>query len=228
MAATFANHVALALELSDAREDAERVSLLEDRDRIARDLHDHVIQRLFATGLGLEGLATGSRDERLARRLADHVSDLDETIRQIRASIFELQHGLHGGSIAIRARLLELADASTRMLGFRPTMKFSGPVDTVITGALAEDVMAVAREALSNVGRHAHSSHAELCLTASAAVVVLEVADDGVGIAPDRGPESGLENIRRRAVQRGGFAALSKSRLGGVLLHWESPLDSAH
>jgi signal transduction histidine kinase len=231
MATTFANHAATALELADARADQQRVVLLEDRDRIARDLHDHVIQRLFAAGLTVQSVAAGmGRDDR-AERLERVVTGIDETIRQIRTSIFQLRGQLGPETGTVRVRLLGVLVEITPLLSFEPRLRFGGPIDSVVPESIVDDLEAVTREALTNVARHARATHAEVALTASATEVVLDVVDDGVGIgATDR--RSGLANLRERAERLNGSLILTSpapqdpSTTGkGTHLRWTIPLS---
>jgi two-component system, NarL family, sensor histidine kinase DevS len=129
MAMTFANHASVARELAGARADQQRMALLEDRDRIARDLHDHVIQRLFATGLAVQSVASTLRDDARSQRLGQVIDDIDETIRQIRTSIFELRGPIGPGDPTLRSRLLDVANDLADGLGFSPVVRFQGPVD---------------------------------------------------------------------------------------------------
>jgi signal transduction histidine kinase len=230
MAMTFANHAALALELADARDDQQRVVLLEDRDRIARDLHDHVIQRLFAAGLTVQSVASGLGASELAGRLSRVVSDLDETIRQIRTSIFQLRGPLGPQTGTLRTSLLAVVAEATPLLGFEPRVRFTGPIDAVVPDAVVDDIVAVLREALSNVARHANASRADVEVTASATDVAIEVTDDGVGIG-DASRRSGLANLRLRAERHGGTLELTHAtpRDGhpiakGTRLRWTIPL----
>jgi len=231
MATTFANHAAVALELADARANRERISLLEDRDRIARDLHDHVIQRLFGAGLTVESVASGLRDDPRAPRLAQVVDDIDETIRQIRTSIFQLRGSLSPQSGAVRARILGVVAEVEPLLGFAPYVDFDGPVDALVSDAVLDDLVAVAREGLTNVARHAQAGSVQVRLSAAPDQLALELVDDGVGIG-DTGRRSGLANLRRRAEQRGGSFALtcpaprpgSVADRGGTSLLWAIPL----
>lgn len=230
MATTFANHAAIALELADARADQQRVLLLEDRDRIARDLHDHVIQRLFAAGLSVESVAARLSGSGEADRLARVVGDIDDTIRQIRSSIFQLRGNLASAVSGLRTKLLKLTDEMVESLGFRPQLSFTGPVDIVADDALIENSEAVLREALSNVSRHAGASQVEISVAALDNELTIEVTDDGVGMsATER--RSGLENLRRRAEQLGGsFEVTSPWQVpehseGGTRLQWKIPLS---
>jgi len=223
MATTFANHAAVALELADARADQQRVVLLEDRDRIARDLHDHVIQRLFAAGLTVQSLQARQPDPTAAAKLGQVVTDLDDTIRQIRSSIFDLRGALSASPTSVRSGLLGVAAEQAGQLGFEPALRFTGPVDTLVDQALAGDLAAVLREALSNVARHARASKAEVTLEVSFTAVCLEVRDDGVGFG-DTTRRSGLANLTERAARRGGSMTVTSSPDEGTQLRWQIPL----
>jgi signal transduction histidine kinase len=237
MAALFAGHAAVALELSDARADQQRVALLEDRDRIARDLHDHVIQRLFAAGLTVQrvtadlgatepGLAAGGTGKAAgdnARRLSQVVDGIDDTIRQIRTTIFRLQGPLAPSASSIRTRILAVADEATTTLGFAPDVRFTGPVDTSAPPDAADDVLAVVREALSNIARHARAAEASVDLRVDHDQLRVEIADNGVGMT-DATRRSGLDNLRRRAEDRGGSITLTTPDTGGTRLTWAIPL----
>ena len=222
MATTFANHAAVALELADARTDQQRVVLLEDRDRIARDMHDHVIQRLFATGLTVQSVQTRLTDAEQAARLGDVVGDLDETIRQIRRSIFELRGPIAAGTASARTRLFAVIAELSSMLGFDPEARLSGPIDAMVTEPVIDDLVGVLREALTNVARHAHASAVEVDIIATGADLILEVADNGVGL-PEAGPQSGLLNMRQRAERHGGSLALTAPAAKGTHLRWTIP-----
>ena len=224
MASSFANHAAVALELADARADQQRVVLLEDRDRIARDLHDHVIQRLFAAGLTVQSLQARQAEPAAAAKLGQVVTDLDDTIRQIRTSIFDLRGSLSTPSASVRTALLGVAAEHAGHLGFEPTVRFSGPVDTLVDHALADDLAAVLREALSNVARHARASRADVTLEVSFTEVCLQISDDGVGIG-DTARRSGLANLSQRAVRRGGSMTVTSSPDEGTHLRWQIALS---
>ncbi len=174
MATTFANHATLALELADGRADQQRVALLEDRDRIARDLHDHVIQRLFAAGLSVQSIASSLGSDPRGLRLAQIVSDIDDTISQIRTSIFELRGPLGPETGTARSQLLAVVAEVSPLLGFDPQVRFGGPIDSVVPDELVLDLTAVLREALTNVARHARATRVELEITATAGEVYLE------------------------------------------------------
>jgi two-component system, NarL family, sensor histidine kinase DevS len=223
MAAGFANQAALAIELAEARAEQQRAVMLDERERIAADLHDHVIQRLFAAGLSLQSTAgtLGTGDP--ADRILAIVDDLDATIRQIRTSIFQLQQLPQARAPGLRARLLDVATDLTPVLGFEPAVRFSGVIDA---GAddLGEDVLAVVRESLSNVARHARAASVEVDVAATADRLTVDVRDDGVGLGrTDR--RSGLDNLRRRAERRGGTCTVGPREPAGTWLSWSVPLS---
>jgi len=217
---SFAAQAALAMELARARADQQRLVVLQDRERIARDLHDHVIQRLFASGLALEGLA-GSADAPTASRLVAVVDDLDVTIRQIRNLIFRLQ--AQETTRTLRSSVLQVSDEAASGLGFEPDVSFEGPVDTIADDPLVDDVVAVCREALSNVVRHAQAAWVMLQVAAADAALTVVVADDGVGLG-DGSRRSGLRNLERRALHHGGTCSLDDRPAGGTVLRWSIPL----
>ena len=230
MASTFADHAAVALELADARTDQQRIALLEDRDRIARDLHDHVIQRLFALGLTVQSVASGLGDDARAQRLVRVVTDIDETIRQTRTSIFQLRGPLGPETGSVRVRLLSVAAEVGLLLECEPQLRFQGPVDAVVPEAVVDDLVAVLREALTNTARHASARNVEVDVLASPAELTLTVADDGTGL-DGATRRSGLANLRRRAEQHGGtlvLAAATENAIPpdheGTRLTWTIPL----
>ncbi|GAB3170896.1 two-component system sensor histidine kinase [Myceligenerans halotolerans] len=203
----FAAQGAVALELAEGRASAERVALLRDRERIARDLHDLAIQRLYATGLSLQRTARTAPPQ-IAEHLTTAVDDVDETISLIRTTIYRLQPGdRYGGTgsrrVGLRSRVITEVDATVVPLGFAPRLRFEGAVDTLVTPEVADHVVAVLREGLSNVARHASATRAGVLLTVADDDVVLTVADDGVGIPPGAA-HSGLRNLARRAEELGG------------------------
>jgi signal transduction histidine kinase len=227
LASGFAALAGVALEFARARADQQKMALFADRDRIARDLHDHVIQQLFAIGLSLQAIAeTVGPDHDVEARLRDKVRDVDRTIRQIRTSIFELHGPLIGDREGVRADALTVAAELIPALGFAPHVTFSGPVDTVITGPLAEDVLACLREALTNVAKHAGASSVDVHLHLIGDEVRLQVLDDGRGVPAGARLSglSGLDNLRVRAENRGGSFHFGPAPAGGTELLWKAPI----
>jgi signal transduction histidine kinase len=223
MAGGFANHASVALELADARASEQRIVLLEDRERIARDLHDHVIQELFAIGLSLESAAALiGPDHPATQRVQQRVADIDRTIRQIRTSIFELRGPLAAPAEGLRKDVLSIAADLTPALGFSPGVTFGGPVDVAMPADLADDVVACVREGLTNIAKHAHASRANVDITLTADDLTLTVTDNGVGIT-QTGRISGLANLRERAAKHGGSFDISTGLNGGATLTWTIP-----
>ena len=218
--AGFADQVALSLDRTQALADRQELALISDRERIARDLHDIVIQRLFATGLQLQGVAAMTGDGPVAERLDRSVADLDDTIKAIRGTIFELQD--RSGD-SLRAGIRGLVKEYVPVLGFTPVVRTSGPLDTVVPPALGAQLLAVLREAVSNVARHALADGAEVDVTVTGDRLELRVADDGVGL-PAAISESGLRNARRRAADLGGTLSVAPVGDRGTVLVWRVPL----
>jgi signal transduction histidine kinase len=199
-------------------------ALTEDRDRIARDLHDSVIQRLFAIGLSLQGTARLVERPEAVMRIGEAIDKIDETIRQLRKAIFDIEltinkEGLH-------PKVLDLLHELRPVLGIHPQVSFSGPVDHVVTGQLSEEVLAVLREALTNVGKHAQATQVVVTIAAGDELRIV-VADDGDGMGEEPTAGLGLRNIRQRAARRGGSVELGTSREGGTRLTWHVPLAKA-
>ncbi|MFG1807737.1 GAF domain-containing protein [Streptomyces sp. NPDC049040] len=225
--AAFAGQAALAMELAERRRAAEQVALLEDRDRIARDLHDLAIQRLFATGMTLQSSLRFIEHPEANERVLRAVDDLDETIKIIRSTIFGLRaKEADRKRLSLRARTVAAAESAARTLGFTPSLRMEGLIDTDVPQAVAEDVVAVLEEALSNAARHAQASAVEVSLTVSAGRLVLTVTDNGVGL-PEQGRRSGLRNLAERAEQRGGGMTATAREEGGTRLMWRVPLPPA-
>jgi signal transduction histidine kinase len=223
-AATFAGHAAVALELADARRNQQRMALMEDRARIARDLHDHVIQQLFAAGMTVQAVTPRLDDQAAVDTLETVVDHIDEAIKQIRTSIFQLRpHALSGGGL--RTAVLEVVSEVTPALGLDPWVHFVGPVDAVSDDDLAQDVTAVVREALTNAARHAQARRVEVRVHASAAEIDVTVEDDGVGLG-DSERRSGLANLRARAERRSGTCEVLPGDPVGTRLLWSVPLGS--
>ena len=217
----------IAVENARLHQRVGEVAVLEDRDRMARDLHDTVIQRLFAVGLSLQSMAAPAEAAGMADRLRSAVGDLDVTIRQVRSTIYEL------GSVdverGVRAGVLSIIRELDSHLGFHLGVAFDGPVEAVVPDPVAEQLYAVVREAVTNVGRHAQASSARLVLSARDGVCRLEVTDDGQGIEGDHGEQGGLGlgNMAHRAEKLGGHLTLGRPDGGGTTLVWEVPLDVA-
>ena len=220
---SFAAQATVAIRLGNSAADRELVAVLGDRDRIARDLHDLVIQRLFATGMALEGAVRGITPPEAADRIRRAIDDLDATIREIRTSIFALQSPAPAAGEGLRTAVLQATRAATESLGFEPEVVFRGPVDTLVPGPIAEQLLAVVREALSNAARHAAASSVIVTVEAEPDVVCLTVTDDGKGLAPG-GRRSGLANLARRARDLGGSFDARPGDDGGTVVEWRVPI----
>jgi signal transduction histidine kinase len=219
----FAGQASIALELASRRREAEQLLVYADRDRIARDLHDLVIQRLFASGMQLESALRLITDTRAAERVGRVIGDLDETIRDIRATIYALQKPRPDEAPGPRARLLGVAESAGQALGSPPAVHFDGPIDTQVATDVGEALVTVLGEALSNVVRHAKAGRVDVSVAARNGEVRLEVRDDGVGL-PEGGRRSGLANLERRATELGGSFQASAASQGGTRLVWRAPL----
>jgi signal transduction histidine kinase len=225
MMRTFCAHAALAIEFARAQEDRQRLAVFEDRDRIARDLHDLVIQRLFAVGLGLQGLTKLIVRPQVAERITGFVDELDLTIREIRRSIFSLQEPSEG-PVSLRGELLRAVQEAASMLGYEPRVSLAGPLDSLVPEETRPDLLATLREALSNAARHAdaRSVSVEVAVDAQGAEVQLVVRDDGRGMPTEPGRQSGLANLADRAERWGGRFAVDSAPGDGTTLTWTAPL----
>lgn len=224
VAASFAGQAALALERADAQADQERVALLEDRDRIGRDLHDHVIQSLFAAGLSLQSIAATLGPGGAADRIDEQIGAIDQTIHQIRTSIFDLRAAPERADTGLRSKVLAVVQTIEVGLPAVPNVTFRGPVDLFVDGSVCEDVIAVVREALTNVGRHAAAEVVGVTVEADGASLQIMVHDDGVGPADVLGDRSGLANLEHRAMARGGSFSFTARDPRGSVLSWSVPL----
>jgi signal transduction histidine kinase len=229
-AEVFGRHAALALEVARGHEDQQRLALYEDRDRIARDLHDHVIQRLFATGLSMQGLRKLTTQPGIAERLGGYVEELDHTIRDIRRAIFALHEAAEPNAPAsLPAQLLRIAQEASAALPVEPRMTFTGPIETSVPDDVRDDAVATLREALSNVARHAAAGRVDVQVICDPALGQLElrVRDDGrgMGSGPPRG--RGLANMGDRARRWGGTFVARTCADGGTEVRWSVPLRRA-
>lgn len=216
----FATQAALALERATERAARHELEVVADRERIARDLHDHVIQRIFAVGLAMQGTRRRAGDlPDVAERLDAHIDELQAVIQEIRTTIFDLHRIGPGGSL--RAAVREIVNRLTEDSALRVSLRISGPID-VVGEQLAGHAQAVIHEAVSNVVRHAYAS--AMTVTVSAAdELIIEVADDGVGI-PDVGARSGLVGLADRAAALGGELSVTAPPGGGTRFVWSAPL----
>jgi signal transduction histidine kinase len=226
LTADLAVQAAVVLELSDRRRDSELLSLYADRDRIGRDLHDLAIQRLFATSMSLQGAYKITQKPAVAKRIGQAISDLDDTIKVIRSTIFALHsHELaEDEAPSPRARVIEACERVAEQLGFSPSVRFSGPVDTLVSEDVADHLVAVLREALSNAVRHAQASKVDVEVSVDGTHAKLTVIDDGVGI-PAKVRRSGLANLAERAEQLGGGFGTHPGADRGTVLSWSVPLE---
>jgi PAS domain S-box-containing protein len=200
-----------------------QLALFEDRERIARDLHDRIIQRLFACGLSLQGLASSIDDNVTTGRLEQTVDDIDESIRDLRTVIFGLTRRASRSSV--RSEVLNLASDAARSLSFEPRVRFDGPVDTMVSSALGEHLLTVLREALANVAKHARASCVDIDVFVAHGLL-LRVVDDGVGMPETlTRPGDGLRNLASRAEKLGGVCRVQGRAEGGTVIEWEVPLD---
>jgi signal transduction histidine kinase len=202
------------------------LDLLADRERIAMDLHDTVIQQLFATGMSLQATSRVAGDPEVNSRIQQAVDDLDTTIRQIRSSIFALSASTRSTPTDVRARMLDVIADTSDALGFEPRIQFSGPVDSSTTPSMAEELLVSLREALSNVARHAEATAVDVQIGVESDQLVLRVTDNGVG-APAGSMSSagrGLGNLSKRARRLGGSFELKAGDPGGTIVEWRVPL----
>ena len=222
----FAAQVAVSLELAEHRNGDTRLALVEDRERIARDLHDVVIQRLFAIGLTLESASRSISELDAGTQVSRAIDELDETIKEIRTTIFGLQGPVGtdaSGQAGLRARIVAVGQQAIPALGFVPSLRFDGLIDTTVPDRLSDQVVAVLREALSNAARHARARHVDVVLAVSPDTVTLSVDDDGIGIT-ETGRRSGLRNMEVRAKASGGRLVLADRVPSGTHIEWQVPI----
>jgi signal transduction histidine kinase len=228
MVHTFASQAALVVEFSRVTGDRQRLAIFEDRDRIARDLHDLIIQRLFATGLGLQALMPRAQPLEIAQKISGYVDDLDTTIHDVRKTIFSLQEP-EERPVGLRGEILRTLTAATAVLQFEPQLTMRGPLDSAVPSPLRPDLVAVLGEALTNIARHAKARTAEVqvLLDTASRVVTLVIEDDGVGPDPDNVAGHGTVNMAARARRLGGTFALERRSEGGARVTWSVPLDGS-
>jgi signal transduction histidine kinase len=218
--ASFAEQAALALQMLRSKDAEQRLAVFEDRDRIGRDLHDLVIQRLFAIGLSLQSVGRISDVPQVTSRVEAAVDDLDATIKDIRRSIFAL--GAHEGTADLQTELTKMVDRAAGTMKFRPTLQVDGPLRTLVSEETAPHLLAVLAETLSNASRHANARHVSVSVHVSD-LVRLVVTDDGQGL-PEEVRESGLRNIRERAEKLGGTCTVESAAGSGTTVCWSVPL----
>lgn len=218
---SFARTIAASRELALSRASEHRLTLTEERERIARDLHDHVIQNLFAIGLSIDGVV-GRTPPEVAARLATQVDEIDATIRKIRHSIFDLSEPTLAGATSFRARIHTMVRQILEEHNVDYRVEFEGPVDTLLADSHRGDVEAVVRETVSNIVRHAQARRASIAVRVSTALITIEVSDDGTGIG-DELRRSGLGNLEARALKAGGRFRIEAAEPHGTIIHWHIP-----
>ncbi len=214
----------IAIQSARLHDQVRVLSVLDDRNRIARDLHDRVIQRLFAIGMGLQGVARALDPAEKTGRIEQAVDDLDTTITEIRSAIFELgESSLPGG---LRQAVVRLTQELAPTLGARPNVSFSGPVDNTVPQHTADDVLAVVREGLTNAGKYARATRFRVAVRVSDDALLLEIADNGTGFDPGSTTSAGLglANMRNRAEKLNGTFSITQADGGGTRLEWSVPL----
>jgi len=226
--ASFAAQAGVALELAASRAEAERLSLYEDRDRIARDLHDLVIQRLYATGMSLEGTMSMITRPEVASRVTNAVDAMDETIKEIRAAIFGLQARDVADRSDLRDGIVALVEEMTPVLGFAPSLRLGSGLGGPVGPDVAEQALAALREALSNAARHADASQVDVSVDVDPdGILAVQVADNGIGLPPEGRRSSGLRNLAARAEKLGGELRLGPAdpaaSAPGTRLEWRVP-----
>jgi signal transduction histidine kinase len=222
MVTTFAAQAGIALELAEHRHDSARLAVLQDRERIARDLHDLVIQRLYATGMSLQGALPLITRPDVADRVSSAVDALDETIREIRSAIFSLQSPSDPKRVGLRAKILDVVEEMTAPLGFAPSLRLVGPLDEEVPGEVGEHLLSALREALSNAARHAGASSVDVTVDCGTDLALL-VRDNGTGLGRST-RRSGLTNLAERARALGGRLRVGRAEGGGTDLEWRVAL----
>lgn len=215
----------LTIENARLHEQTRTAGLLDERERIARDLHDDVIQRLFATGLSLQAAAQTVKEPAVVERIVRAIDDLDVSIRHVRSTIFEL-HQRWSARPSLRSDIVAVCDESAKALGFKPACDIDGPIDSAVVEPIRAQVLLCLRESLSNVARHAQASTVQVDVRANNGRLSLCVADDGVGYRPEPGRQSsGLDNMLVRAEALAGSFSIEPRPDGGTLTTWDVPLE---
>jgi signal transduction histidine kinase len=222
MLASFANQAAMALEFAETQRNRTLLDVLADRDRIAGDLHDHVIQRLFATGMSLQGTVRRIADPDVQRRVNNAVEQLDATVREIRTSIFDLQTTAEDRAASLRRRLLDTIAELSAGSGVSPAVRISGAVDTLVSDAIGDHVVAVLRDGLGNALHHAKAAEVIINIEVRD-TLTLEVADNGICL-PEEIAHPSRDAAERRATKFGGVAILESLLGGGNRLTWRVPV----
>ena len=216
----------LAIENARLNELARAAGVLDERERIARDLHDDVIQRLFATGLSLQSAAEMVSEPAAAERIMRSVDELNVSIRLVRATIFEL-HERYSGRANLRSDVLAICDESAVALGFKPSCEIDGPIDSAVAEPVRGHVLLCLREALSNVARHAGASSVDVTIMLRDGRLILSVTDNGVGYRSAPGQRSrGLDNMQARADAVDGSFSIAAAASGGTVATWEAPIGT--
>jgi len=223
LAMGLAGAAGVAIENARLHERVRELDVLEDRERIARELHDTVIQRLFATGLSLQGAVRRAERPEVRERIQQAVDDIDVTVRQVRSAIFEL-HSVDLSGRSLRRDLLAVGTEMASALGFDPVFRLEGPIDSLVPDDIAAHLLAVAREALANTARHAAAKRVDVVVTVAAGRLGLVVSDDGVGPGAAVGGR-GVANLTSRAELLGGHATVTVRPAGGTEVRWAVPLD---
>jgi len=212
--------IATVRDVSERQESASQMAMLQDRQRIARDLHDMVIQRLFAAGMSLQAVQGAARPTIVADRIAETISELDDTIRELRSAIFRL--GQHGERRTLSAQITELVHERSRHLGFEPVLRLVGDIDS-LPDFIADQLVATVTEGLSNVVRHADATSADVYIERVIDGLSLRISDNGVGIPDEPKRSGGLSNMMWRAAELGGSCTVGPNDPAGTQLHWHIP-----
>jgi PAS domain S-box-containing protein len=213
--------IAMVRDISDRQESASRMAMLQDRERIARDLHDMVIQRLFAAGMNLQAVQSTAQPQLVAERIGSTIVELDDTIRELRAAIFRL--GQHDERRTLSAQITELVHDRARHLGFEPTLRLAGDIDT-LPDFIADQLVATLTEGLSNVVRHANATCADVHIDRVGDTLSMTISDDGVGIPNEPKRSGGLSNMMWRAAELGGSCSVGPNQPSGTRLLWHVPV----